>query len=295
MTSFARKFLAGELPSTDEWMEHLRAAHRAAPSMSPDAFAAHKTRDGRSSYEILAGALDLPDDGSAVVLDLGCGDGHLTGLLLSKLGPAGRVIGTDMCEEGLAAARRACRDRRAEFSLSNADALPAGGASVDLVLSHMVLMLVLPVEPAIAEIARVLRPGGHLAAVINHPKGGSGFYAELQRLVSEFTVGRFPRSQGLRWGDPRLHTTDGLRGLFHPGTGFDGGVEVEEFELLLDVTTDGPWEFMRNMYFVGMLPAGDRAALKDELTRFAQARAGEDGRVRFAFPMRMLTARRLGG
>lgn len=295
MTRFADKFLRGQRASDTEWKEHLLAAHRDAPGMSPDAFAAHTTRDGLNSYEGLAGAVALPAEGDAVVLDLGCGDGHLARHVLPKLGPNGRYIGVDMSEAELAAAVKSCRDPRARFQQACADALPLGDASVDLALSHMVLMLVLPVEPAIRELARVLKPGAPFVAVVNHPTGSSGPFAALQSLIAEVTGKRFPEARRASWGDPRVRTAEGLRELFNPGTGFEADLTVSEFALLVDLSPDGVWEFFKNMYFVAMLPAEAKAAAKDEILSFAKGRADEDGRIRFELPMRRLSARRRSG
>ncbi|MEK7470261.1 MAG: arsenite methyltransferase [Planctomycetota bacterium] len=106
-----------------------------------------------------------------VVLDLGSGGGFDVFLAGPKVGATGRVIGVDMTAEMLSKARRnvaAYRNRtgldNVEFRLGEIEHLPVADASVDVVISNCVINLS-PDKPAVwREIARVLRPGGHVAA-----------------------------------------------------------------------------------------------------------------------------------
>jgi arsenite methyltransferase len=101
---------------------------------------------------------------AAIVLDVGCGAG--TDLLLAarRSGPRGRAIGIDMTE----AMRTRAAEGAVECGLVNVDVhegdatcLPVGDHSVDVVISNGVLNLVPNKHKALAEIARVLKPGGH--------------------------------------------------------------------------------------------------------------------------------------
>jgi len=99
------------------------------------------------------------------VLDVGSGAG--TDLLLAarRVGPGGTAIGVDMTEvmrERARAGARALRLQNVDVRAGDAEALPAGDASVDVVISNGVLNLAPNKERAFAEIARVLRPGGRL-------------------------------------------------------------------------------------------------------------------------------------
>lgn len=105
----------------------------------------------------------IPD--GAVVVDIGCGAG--TDLLLAarRTGPRGRAIGIDMTE----AMRRRATEGAAACGLGNVEVrdgdatrLPIDDRSVDVVISNGVLNLVPQKTRAVAEIARVLKPGGHV-------------------------------------------------------------------------------------------------------------------------------------
>ena len=101
----------------------------------------------------------------ATVVDVGCGAG--TNLLLAarQAGPTGRAIGIDMTEAMRRRARQgAAMSGLAHVEVRDGDAthLPVEDQSVDVVISNGVLNLVPEKARAVAEIARVLKPGGRV-------------------------------------------------------------------------------------------------------------------------------------
>lgn len=109
-------------------------------------------------------ALGEPRPGE-VVLDLGSGAGLDSVLAARRVGPTGRVVGLDFAPEMVAKARRnaeAAEVANAEFVAGDADALPLPDASVDVVISNGVLNLCPDKPGVLAEVFRVLRPGGRL-------------------------------------------------------------------------------------------------------------------------------------
>ena len=100
---------------------------------------------------------------NAVVLDVGCGAG--TDLLLAarRVGPQGRAVGVDMTEamrRRAAAGADSCGLANVDVRDGDATSLPVADRSVDVVISNGVLNLVPDKRGALAEIARVLKPGG---------------------------------------------------------------------------------------------------------------------------------------
>jgi SAM-dependent methyltransferase len=98
-----------------------------------------------------------------VVLDLGCGAGLDSLLAARRVGPGGKVVGVDFGAEMLAKAKRnaeALGMANAHFRHGEADALPASDMSVDVVISNGVFNLCLDKLKVLAEVFRVLRPGG---------------------------------------------------------------------------------------------------------------------------------------
>ena len=102
-----------------------------------------------------------------VVVDLGSGGGLDVLLAARKVGPAGKAIGIDMTQEMIDLARRnAAKSGLAniEYHLATIDKLPLPDASVDCVISNCVINLAPDKTAVLREIARVLKPGGRLAA-----------------------------------------------------------------------------------------------------------------------------------
>lgn len=106
-----------------------------------------------------------PLPAGATAVDVGCGAGMDLLLAAREVGPTGRAIGVDMTPAMLACAAagaRACGLSNVEVREGDATALPIGDDEADVVISNGVLNLVPAKERAIAEIARVLKPGGQL-------------------------------------------------------------------------------------------------------------------------------------
>lgn len=99
------------------------------------------------------------------VLDLGCGSGIDSILAARRTGPTGRVLALDflpeMLERTAAAAAEADLDN-VETIEGEMEAIPLPDESVDCVISNAVLNLSPRKARALAECARVLRPGGEL-------------------------------------------------------------------------------------------------------------------------------------
>jgi SAM-dependent methyltransferase len=98
-------------------------------------------------------------------LDVGCGAGAVTAAILREAAPAA-VDGVDRSEAYVADARARVTDPRARFGVGDAQALPTPPAPYDAVVSGLLLNFVPAPERALAEMARVARPGGAVAAYV---------------------------------------------------------------------------------------------------------------------------------
>lgn len=99
------------------------------------------------------------------VVDCGSGAGADTLLAARLVGADGRVIGVDMTPEMLDVARRAAVTAgldNVKFREGYLEVLPVEDAWADVVISNGVLNLVPDKAAALAEMRRVLRPGGRL-------------------------------------------------------------------------------------------------------------------------------------
>lgn len=103
------------------------------------------------------------------VLDLGSGTGYPALLTAQTVGSGGSVIGLDLAESMLAVAeRKATRLGLTNVTFRTADAasVPFEQSSFDAVISRFCLMFLPQIPQAVAEIARVLRPGGYVAIAV---------------------------------------------------------------------------------------------------------------------------------
>ncbi|MFF2809031.1 class I SAM-dependent methyltransferase [Streptomyces sp. NPDC058000] len=97
-------------------------------------------------------------------LDAACGTGRQTAALAAR---GYRTIGVDQSPEMLAQARR--KVPGAEFRRGRLESLPVDDESVDLVVCSLAMTHLPDVSPGIAELARVLRPGGRIVLSDLHP------------------------------------------------------------------------------------------------------------------------------
>ena len=98
-------------------------------------------------------------------LDVGCGSGALTETLLAHAAPAA-VVGVDTSAAYVAYAAGRLRDPRASFAAGDAQALDHPDASFDAVASSLVLNFLPDPGRGVAEMARVVRPGGVVAGYV---------------------------------------------------------------------------------------------------------------------------------
>jgi SAM-dependent methyltransferase len=137
-------------PSDDGWDAYLASYHHEHAGITELLLSRSRAQGIGTPYEWMREALP-PEFGQ--VLDLACGSAPLQPLLSS----AASYVGVDLSEDELAMAVRA---GRGPLVRANAIDLPLSDSSVDTVLCSMGIMLLRPVEHALNEVARVLRPGG---------------------------------------------------------------------------------------------------------------------------------------
>jgi SAM-dependent methyltransferase len=115
-------------------------------------------------------------------LDVGCGNGAFTEMLVERCAPSS-VHGIDPSEGQLAYARTRPASRIAEFRQGDAMALPFADDSFDAAVMPLVIFFVADPPKGVAEMARVVRPGGLVTAYAWDLAGGGFPYHGLQEEI----------------------------------------------------------------------------------------------------------------
>lgn len=135
------------------------------------------------------------------ILDVGCGDGALASTLARR---GAQMTGLDTDPRMLAAAHRRARIDSVELKLvqGQAEAPPFSNGAFDRVIAVTTLCFVAEPERAIAEMARMLKPGGQ---IIIGELGRWSLWAAVRRIRGWFG--------SATWRAARFHTSGELRSL----------------------------------------------------------------------------------
>jgi SAM-dependent methyltransferase len=98
-------------------------------------------------------------------LDVGCGTGALTAMVLEAAQPRS-VVGVDPSSGFIEHARSLTQDPRARFTVGDAQRIPFGDATVDAAVSGLVINFVADPGRAVMEMRRATRVGGTVAAYV---------------------------------------------------------------------------------------------------------------------------------
>lgn len=169
----------------EAWASYVGDYHDANPGITEDVLLDARDGAGRSPYDWLLEA--VPAEATTVV-DLACGSGPLA----RRLGPSGpgsgattgvRVVGVDQSSAELARAAGLRVQARVP-------ALPLAGGCAGAVVASMALMLMHPLEAALAEVTRILAPGGTFVATVpsRGEAGSAPLFADLLRTLGQTGV-----------------------------------------------------------------------------------------------------------
>ncbi len=140
------------------------------PVCYPESDVAHIPAEARvRSYGCGSPVMDADLRSGETVVDLGSGAGVECFIAARQVGAAGRVIGIDMLDDMLARARAAAKSVSRHLGYSNVsfrkgylENLPLEDAFADAVISNCVINLSEDKRQTLAEIYRILKPGGRL-------------------------------------------------------------------------------------------------------------------------------------
>ena len=181
------------------WKGYVDAFHAASPGITEHVLGRARA-EGTDAYRWCAAALGRTGD---LVADVGCGSGPLAAHLQCWVG-----VDTSAAELDAAAARGRSTVARADVL-----ELPFATRSLDAVVCSMALQVTEPLPDVLAEIARVLRPGGRFVALLpaTRPLDGvsARVYLRLQAALQRRIA--YPNARLLRHGSiGRLAAEHGL-------------------------------------------------------------------------------------
>lgn len=255
-----------ERVSVVDWRRYLRGFHDEKAGVLESVLSRTIAGD-HTPYRWLARAVSAT---GGRVLDLACGSGPMT----RELDRPGRtVVGLDLSagELGVAAARH-----QGPWLRADALRLPFADGSLDAVTSCMGLVVVTPLDSLVGEIARVLKPGGLLAAIAPAVRPlGPRDVRTLTTLTTRLrTRPQFPGPVELTSFVDTL-TRHGLR-----------KVEDARERYQFTVTSRADAELLLSALY---LPTTRRSRI-ELVTEYLERRIDRGGPVDIAIPMRRLVA-----
>ena len=150
---------------------------------------------------LLAGAALVPGER---VLDVACGTGIVSVAAAQAVGAHGTVVGIDLSNAMVEAARRVALPNAA-FARMDAEQLEFADAHFDVALCALGLMYLPDPERALAEMRRVLRPGGRIALAVWGERARCGWAALFGIVDAEVASEVCPLFFRLGQGDALAH------------------------------------------------------------------------------------------
>ncbi len=230
------------------------------------------------------------------VLDLGSGTGYPALLAAQTVGPSGSVIGIDLADRMLDVARRKASSlalTNVTFRTGDATSLPFETGSFDAVTSRFCLMFLPEIPRAAAEIARILKPGGWLAAAVwSAPDKNPSIRLSMEAIKQ---VVELPTPDPAAPGIFRLAKAGDLSGMLQQA----GLTDMTEHEFLAEWSYASAEEYYTSLTeiaapvqnLMATLSADQTQDVKQRILQAAtQYRRG--GRIVFPIAVRMVAARK---
>jgi ubiquinone/menaquinone biosynthesis C-methylase UbiE len=224
------------------------------------------------------------------VLDVACGTGVIARLAAEQVGPSGSVKGIDVAPDMIDVARSITVPAGAhiDWHVSDAATLPEPDGSWDVVLCQMGLMFMEDRAAALAEMHRVLEPGGRV--IVSTPGSIQPPFELMEEAIVEHInadLGGFVRAVF------SMHDPDAVTHLLRDAGFVDVSADVRTSTLRLPAPAEFLWQYV-NLTPMGPLVAGAPEAAKQAMERQVVERWQPfvaDGRVRVDQPMVIASGR----
>jgi SAM-dependent methyltransferase len=224
------------------------------------------------------------------VLDVACGTGIIARLAAERVGPTGTVTAIDVAPDMIDVARATPAPAGAtiDWHVGDAVSLPFDDGTYDAVLCQMGLMFMADRAAAVAEMRRVLAPGGRV--VVNTPGSIQPPFVVLEQAVVEHIspdLGGFVRAVF------SMHDADAVATLLRDS----GLADVTAGVIQVPLRLPAPAEFL--WMYINLTPMGPIVAQASEAARSAMERKAVaawepyvvDGLVKVEQPMVVASGR----
>lgn len=190
------------------------------------------------------------------ILDVGCGTGIVSRLAAQEVGAQGMVVGVDI-DPGMLAVARSVTPPAVEIDWrqASAEALPLEDLSFDVVLCQMSLQFVEDRRKALAEMHRVLMPGGRI--LLDQPGPASPPFEALAD-----SMGRHIMSAGKDFVERvfSLHSPAAVKALLADAGFRNVEVRAATRSLSLPAPREFLWQYVSSTPLAGPMSGADRRA-----------------------------------
>lgn len=209
------------------------------------------------------------------VLDLGSGTGYPALLAAQTVRPNGKVVGIDLAEQMLEAARRKAASLKltnVTFQTGDVTTLPFDAASFDAVISRFCLMFLPEIPKAVAEIARILRPNTWVSTAVWSAPDKNPYLKIPIDTIKQFV--ELPAPDPTAPGIFRLAKPNELADMLQQA----GMVHISEQEFVGDVRFAGADEYFSSLMDIAApiqnlwekLPPPQQAQAKQQILQTAE-------------------------
>jgi ubiquinone/menaquinone biosynthesis C-methylase UbiE len=213
------------------------------------------------------------------VLDVACGTGIVARLAAQQVGPNGAVAGVDLNPGMLEIARsNAPTNMSITWHQGSAEDMPLPDEAFDVVLCQLGLEFMPDKLAALAEMRRVLVPGGRL--ILNVPGPAAKLFAVLAEAMKRYIS---PQAAGFVNQVFSLHDTTEIQQIISEAGFRDIALQVNDKTLTLPPSKDFLWQYVHSTPLAGMVAQADEenlAALEREVVE-AWQEFEEDGNLRY--------------
>jgi SAM-dependent methyltransferase len=276
----------GEL-SPEELVEYMQNYGRRIHGSSAFHFSRFRNERGQDPYQWMI--LSAPDRECSKVLDVGCGVGHGLSLFPTSYALAGIDVSPDEVER----ARVALRGRLAQIEVAASQSIPFADSMFDVVVCHMTLMLFNPIEPALQEVARVMKANGTFSAVI--PASWSDIQphtAEFNALVMGSAKAAYPSYPYIGIGNGKLKSKDSIRALVKETMGAECNVTIDDDIFHLRTSIADAVLFASQLYWFDLLPAKHKKEAERAFLTHFESLLDHEGKTLLSRPFARLTVQK---